>query len=179
MSGEGSRPPDDDPARAALAQAKAVAARRGTVPTRRPAAGRDARARDARRREPGRPTAAGPDPDDPQLLGQAFAELVADRGWEATAKAATVLGRWDVLVGFDLAAHCVPESLRDGELVLAAESTAWATQVRLLAGTLLARLDAELGPGVVTTVRVHGPTAPSWRHGPRRVPGRGPRDTYG
>ncbi|PZQ74527.1 MAG: DUF721 domain-containing protein, partial [Cutibacterium acnes] len=23
------------------------------------------------------------------------------------------------------------------------------------------------------------PSAPSWKHGPRSVPGRGPRDTYG
>jgi predicted nucleic acid-binding Zn ribbon protein len=26
---------------------------------------------------------------------------------------------------------------------------------------------------------VHGPTAPTWGRGPRRVAGRGPRDTYG
>jgi predicted nucleic acid-binding Zn ribbon protein len=64
-------------------------------------------------------------------------------------------------------------------LVLVAESTAWATQLRLLAGRLQARLSAEVGSGVVTRIRVHGPSAPSWRRGPRRVAGRGPRDTYG
>jgi len=31
----------------------------------------------------------------------------------------------------------------------------------------------------VQRLRVHGPTAPDWRHGPLRVTGRGPRDTYG
>jgi predicted nucleic acid-binding Zn ribbon protein len=104
---------------------------------------------------------------------------VAAAGWQATLPTATVMGAWDALVGADVAAHCRPERLIDGELVLVAESTAWATQLRLLTRPLLARLRAELGEGVVTRLRVHGPTAPSWRRGPRRVTGRGPRDTYG
>jgi predicted nucleic acid-binding Zn ribbon protein len=89
------------------------------------------------------------------------------------------MGRWEQIVGADIASHAQPSSLRDGELVLVAESTAWATQLRLLAGRLQARLTAEVGSGVVTRIRVHGPSAPSWRRGPRRVAGRGPRDTYG
>jgi uncharacterized protein YbjT (DUF2867 family) len=44
---------------------------------------------------------------------------------------------------------------------------------------LLDRLAADLGTDVVRRIRVHGPTAPNWRHGPLRVTGRGPRDTYG
>ena len=32
---------------------------------------------------------------------------------------------------------------------------------------------------VVSEIRFVGPTAPSWKKGPRSVPGRGPRDTYG
>jgi predicted nucleic acid-binding Zn ribbon protein len=71
-------------------------------------------------------------------------------------------------------------SLRDGDLELAAESTAWATQLRLLSRQILAKLRAELGPGVVVRIVVRGPTAPSWQHGPLRAPdSRGPRDTYG
>jgi predicted nucleic acid-binding Zn ribbon protein len=90
-----------------------------------------------------------------------------------------VLARWDVLVGAEIAARCQPVRLRDGELTLAAESTAWATQLRGLVPRLLARIRAELGPDVVTRIRVHGPVAPSWGTGPRRIAGRGPRDTYG
>lgn len=94
---------------------------------------------------------------------------------------ATVMGRWDALVGPEVAAHCRPERLDDdGVLTLVAESTAWATQLRLLSRSLLSRLAAEVGPDVVRSVRVKGPSAPDWRHGPRRVTGgRGPRDTYG
>ncbi len=105
--------------------------------------------------------------------------MVEDRGWEKNTAEATVLGSWDRLVGDDVASHCRPISLRDGELTLQAESTAWATQLRMLTGKLLGLIRAELGDNVVTKIRVHGPAAPSWKRGPLSVPGRGPRDTYG
>ena len=60
------------------------------------------------------------------------------------------------------------------------DSTAWATQMRLLAPTVVRRLNEELGDGTVTVIDVRGPTCPSWKRGPRSVrDGRGPRDTYG
>ncbi len=103
-----------------------------------------------------------------------------DRGWSPRLTDATVLGRWPQLVGPDIADHCTPVSLRDGELVLAAESTAWATQLRQMQRQLLRSLAGTVGPDVVRRIRVVGPTGPTWRHGPRTVRGgRGPRDTYG
>ena len=63
--------------------------------------------------------------------------------------------------------------------MITAESTAWATQIRLLSRQVLARIDATAGAGVVRSIQVHGPAAPSWSHGSRRVRGPGPRDTYG
>jgi predicted nucleic acid-binding Zn ribbon protein len=122
---------------------------------------------------------AGPDPRDPTTIGAAVDALVRDRDWERTLTAAGLLPRWAEIVGADIAEHCRPERLQDGELLLTAESTAWATQLRLLSRQLLGRIAAEVGPGVVTKLKVRGPTAPDWRHGPLRVVGRGPRDTYG
>jgi predicted nucleic acid-binding Zn ribbon protein len=91
----------------------------------------------------------------------------------------SVFGRWQEIVGLDLAAHTRPDSFTDGELAVTADSTAWATQVRLLAPVLVQRLNAELGDGTVRRVKVRGP-APPRRHRGWRVPGgRGPRDTYG
>jgi predicted nucleic acid-binding Zn ribbon protein len=79
-----------------------------------------------------------------------------------------------------VAAHSRPTRLRDGELIIEAESTAWATQLRLLSRTLTAKLREELGADVVQTLVVRGPSGPDWRHGAFRVTGgRGPRDTYG
>jgi hypothetical protein len=51
--------------------------------------------------------------------------------------------------------------------------------VRLLAVTLMHRLNSELGRGTVTKVRVRGPQQPRRPGGWRVRGGRGPRDTYG
>lgn len=122
---------------------------------------------------------SGPDDRDPQPFGRVVSRVSMDRGWSSRLTDATVLGRWPQLVGADVADHCTPVSLRDGELTLQAESTAWATQLRTLQRQLLTRLAAAVGPDVVRRIRVVGPSGPSWRHGPRHVRGRGPRDTYG
>jgi predicted nucleic acid-binding Zn ribbon protein len=121
----------------------------------------------------------GPDPRDPQLFGSVLAKLVKARGWERPAAEATVFGDWPKVVGAEVASHCRPVKLEDGELTIEAESTAWATQLRLLAARLLAQIAANVGHNVVTKLHIHGPAAPSWGRGPRRVRGRGPRDTYG
>ncbi|MGC9666998.1 DUF721 domain-containing protein [Planosporangium sp. 12N6] len=121
----------------------------------------------------------GPDPRDPQTLASVLERLVKARGWQRPTAEATVFGAWERVVGPDIAAHCRPVKLEDGELTVEAESTAWATQLRLLAGKLLSRIAGEVGNGVVKKLHIHGPAAPSWSRGPRRVRGRGPRDTYG
>ena len=123
----------------------------------------------------------GPDPErDPQLVGSILAGHVSDRGWQRPLAEARVFAEWPALVGPDVAAHSTPQSLTDGELRISAESTAWATQLRLLSATLLARLVGELGPDVVSKLVISGPVGPSWKHGGRSVRGsRGPRDTYG
>jgi len=122
---------------------------------------------------------AAADARDPALLDASFGELVCDRKWGESLRTAGIPARWEQIVGTEIAGHCRPEKLDNGELTCVAESTAWATQIKLLSRTILERISAEVGPGVVRRIRVHGPTAPDWRHGPLRVTGRGPRDTYG
>jgi len=121
----------------------------------------------------------GPDPRDPQPLGAMLARLVKERGWEQPAAEARLFGMWESIVGADLAAHCRPVKLEEGELTVEAESTTWAMQLKGLTGKLLGRIADGVGRGVVTKLNVHGPVAPSWAKGPKRVRGRGPRDTYG
>jgi predicted nucleic acid-binding Zn ribbon protein len=117
--------------------------------------------------------------DDPERLGQAIGGLLDQQGWQQRAAVGSVFGRWAEIVGQDLAAHTKPDTFADGELAVIADSTAWATQVRLLAPQLVRRLATELGDGTVRRVKVRGPEAPR-RAGGWRVPGgRGPRDTYG
>jgi predicted nucleic acid-binding Zn ribbon protein len=118
--------------------------------------------------------------DDPQPLTAALAGLIGDQGWALAAATGSVFGRWAEIVGPDLAAHTKPESLTDGELTVTADSTAWATQLRLLAAQLVRRLNVELGDGAVRRVKVRGPAGAPRRPGEWRVRGsRGPGDTYG
>lgn len=134
-----------------------------------------------RRRRSGRAgSGAHPDDRDPQAVGDELDRLVARHGWEPDLRVRGVFERWPELVGDDVAAHCRPESLADARLVVRTDSTAWATQLSLLAPTLVRRLNEELGDGVVSVIDVQGPHLPSWRKGPRSArDGRGPRDTYG
>jgi predicted nucleic acid-binding Zn ribbon protein len=118
--------------------------------------------------------------DDPQQLHAAIDGLVSEQGWTLAAATGALFGHWAQIVGPELAAHTTPESLADGELTVNADSTAWATQLRLLAGQLVHRLNLELGDGAVHRVKVRGPASAPRRPGEWRVRGsRGPRDTYG
>jgi len=116
---------------------------------------------------------------DPQEVGSVLEGFLAEQGWEATSAIAQITASWAEIVGPEVAEHVEVESVGDGELSLRADSTAWATQMRLLADSVLARVQGVVGTELVTSVSVRGPQAPSWRAGPRVVKGRGPRDTYG
>lgn len=172
-------------AAAAVAEAVADARARGDWPT----AGRpDAQEQDRSGRAAAESltTLGGTSPagrrfrrDDPQPLGAAIGGLLSDQGWKEQAAVGSVFSNWGEIVGSDLAAHTRPDGFAEGELVIAADSTAWATQVRLLASMLVRRLNAELGEGTVKRVKVRGPAGPRQRGG-WRVPGsRGHGDTYG
>lgn len=171
----GSPRPEADLARAFLARAHDDARR---LP---PGAGPSRRRRPARARPAAAPGWSGPRADerDPQPLGSALERLADQHGWGSELAVHGVVARWAQVVGADIAAHCHPERYAECELTVRTDSTAWATQLRLLLPTLQRRLDAELGRGTVSRVVVLGPAAPSWVRGPRRVRGRGPRDTYG
>ncbi|MFG3467957.1 DUF721 domain-containing protein [Streptomyces sp. NPDC047982] len=182
VSGEGPRPvgaglPEPsgvDLARVALRAAKEQARARGAAVQQRKQA----------RRGGGLRSGARADGRDPLPLGAAINRLITERGWETPAAVGGVMGRWPQIVGEDLAKHCVPlrydEDPDERVLTVQCDSTAWATQLRLLAPQLVARLNADLGQGTVRMIKVLGPGGPQRRFGPLRAPGsRGPGDTYG
>ncbi|WP_372493017.1 MULTISPECIES: DciA family protein [Actinoalloteichus] len=175
-SGDSAALSGPDLARAALEAARAQVRAGGG----RPGAGRSSSGRPGRRRARRRGwSGARPDERDPQPLGRLAVRMVAERGWGDQLAGGALFGRWDRLVGPDIAEHVRPVTLRDGELTVLADSTAWATQLRLLQRQLLERIAGAVGQNLVRRLRIQGPSAPSWRYGPKHVPGRGPRDTYG
>lgn len=167
-----------DLARRALEEAKAAARASGKSVGQGRASPRSSagRLRTGRRRGW---SGAGPDDRDPQPLSALAGSIAKSRGWSGKVAEGTVFGRWTSVVGEDIASHAEPTALKEGVLSIAAESTAWATQLRLMQSQILAKIGAAVGHGVVTSLRVTGPAAPSWRKGERHVKGRGPRDTYG
>jgi predicted nucleic acid-binding Zn ribbon protein len=122
---------------------------------------------------------SGPDNRDPQPLGRAARDVAKKQGWSPRVAEGAVFGQWPSVVGQQIADHATPTALRDGVLSVAAESTAWATQLRLIQTQVLAKIAAAVGDGVVTALKITGPVAPSWRKGALHIAGRGPRDTYG
>jgi len=116
---------------------------------------------------------------DPLTAGQTLDGVLKEFRWEAQLAEADLFNRWAELVGEQNAANSQPETLVGGVLTIRCKSTAWATQLRLMHGVLLAKV-TEAHPDLeITSLKLLGPDAPSWKKGPRSVPGRGPRDTYG
>ncbi|MFV0464217.1 MAG: DUF721 domain-containing protein [Nostocoides sp.] len=160
----------------ALGRARSQARARGLRPGSKPLRRSGAQPRSAERLG----GASGEDGRDPHLIGEEVSGLIAERGWQVDVSAGAVMGRWARIVGPNVAAHSTPVSFELGRLVVRAETTAWATQLRLLANTLMASIETDVGAGVVTDLHIVGPSVPSWNRGPRRVSdGQGARDTYG
>ncbi|WP_199278923.1 DciA family protein [Arthrobacter sp. CAN_A2] len=170
--GTGEEFPEQDAPQALLNRLRSASQARGTP---REAASKKA-AKTTRRPYSPEPVYGGRDPEG---VGNVFSRMLAERGWKSPVAIGSVLSRWSEIVGADIAAHCVPESFDADTVLVRCDSTAWATQLRLITPQVLQRFEAELGAGVVTRLSVIGPAAPSWRKGGRTVKGRGPRDTYG
>ncbi|MFD5326801.1 DUF721 domain-containing protein [Streptomyces sp. NPDC127092] len=173
-AGPAAEPSGVDLARVALRAAKEQARARGAAAAQKKQA----------RRGGGLRSGAHADGRDPMALGAAINRLITERGWETPAAVGGVMGRWPQIVGEDLAKHCVPlrydEDPEERVLTVQCDSTAWATQLRLLAPRLVARLNEDLGHGTVRMIKVLGPGGPRRGYGPLRAPGStGPGDTYG
>lgn len=78
-----------------------------------------------------------PDERDPQLLTNTLGKLMREQGWEVDVAVHGVMARWPSIVGPEMASHCKPESYQDTELTVRTDSTAWATQLKMLAPDLV------------------------------------------
>lgn len=168
--------PVDDAARRMLARARAEARTQQTTTPARSSSGGSSHRRSEQRSSP------APDGRDPRTAREVVDAWVRDSGYTQAVAAGGVEAHWESIVGADIAGHvtCEPTDTPEGRvLILRADSTAWATQVRLLLPQIHRRIEEVLGHSVTDPVRVVGPAPPKRAMGPRRVPGRGPRDTYG
>lgn len=122
---------------------------------------------------------SGRDGRDPKTVSSVLGSLITARGWSSSLDIGKVLGRWPDLVGPQVAQHATPIDFSPPLLVIAADSTTWATQLRVLRPTILRRLEEGLGSATITEIEIKGPQGRSFKRGRRSVAGRGPRDTFG
>lgn len=136
----------------------------------------DARKRSVR--EPGATTPFGGGRD-PRGIAEVMAALTAKLGWASPLARSELLDSWSDLVGEETAGHSSPVGIEDGVLTISCDSTAWATQLRLMRSQIVTRITQRFPDAGIQSIRFEGPGVPSWKKGPRSIPGRGPRDTYG
>lgn len=116
---------------------------------------------------------------DPRGLDAVLDKLTTSMGWTSPLAKSELLVAWPKLVGDEVAAHAEPVTVEDGLLTVRCDSTAWAQQLRAMRMTVLAHIDEQHPAAGIESIRFLGPDTPSWKRGPRAIPGRGPRDTYG
>ncbi|MFP7761821.1 DUF721 domain-containing protein [Marisediminicola sp. LYQ134] len=139
------------------------------------------RSRDARKRatrEPGSSAAFGAGRD-AHGLGDVLDSLTQTLGWNSPLAQSDLLASWADIAGAETAEHSTPVGIEDGVLSVRCDSTAWATQLRIMRVQVMNHIVSTYPDAGITSVRFEGPGAPSWKRGPRSIPGRGPRDTYG
>lgn len=103
--------------------------------------------------------------DDPVPFGAALDGLLRSlRGGAGRAEVGGVFGRWEEVVGANVAANVRPIRLADGTLLVEVIDPAWATQMRFLTDNVLRRLVEVAGVTVERIeVRVRRPGRPERR----------------
>jgi predicted nucleic acid-binding Zn ribbon protein len=137
---------------------------------------RDGRRRIARAGAPSQPFGTG---RDPRGIADVILGVTTELGWNSTLAQSDLMTAWPEMVGQELAEHSIPVGIEDGTLTVQCDSTAWATQLRLMRAQVTTTIMATYPEAGIESMRFLGPNAPTWKRGPRSVPGRGPRDTYG
>jgi predicted nucleic acid-binding Zn ribbon protein len=137
---------------------------------------RDARRRIARAGAPSQPFGAG---REPRGIADVILGVTTELGWNSTLAQSDLMAAWPQIVGEDLSGHSTPVAIEDGTLTVQCESTAWATQLRLMRAQITTAIITTYPEAGIESIRFLGPNTPTWKRGPRSVPGRGPRDTYG
>ena len=116
---------------------------------------------------------------DPHGLGDVLSSWTRQAGWDPQLAREDVIRQWNEVAGEETARHTRPVALESGVLTVQCDSTAWAQQLRLMRSAIVTQVLQRFPDAGVESIRFVGPDVPSWKWGPRAVPGRGPRDTYG
>jgi predicted nucleic acid-binding Zn ribbon protein len=112
-------------------------------------------------------------------LGDVIDSLTSKMGWSSPLAQSELLASWAAIVGEETAEKSQPMAIDEGVLLVRCDSTAWAQQLRNMRSHVMTQIALRYPDAGIVSVEFKGPNAPSWKRGPRAIPGRGPRDTYG
>ncbi|MGO1543740.1 MAG: DUF721 domain-containing protein [Gulosibacter sp.] len=116
---------------------------------------------------------------DPVGADHLLTQLFREYDWQRPLAQAKVIDDWAELAGEQTAQHAQPLYVNEGKLIVQCDSTAWATQLRSIRSRILGTIAERVPDAEINEIQFLNPGAPSWKRGPRSIPGRGPRDTYG
>jgi len=85
------------------------------------------------------------DHGDPMPLSASLDSVMRSLRGPGRREVGGLFGRWDAVVGAQIAAHARPVRLDGSVLVVEVDDPAWATQLRLLTAQLCERLASEVG----------------------------------
>src|SRR5215472_13200873 len=97
-----------------------------------------------------RPLPSQPGEPDPRRLSSSLDDVARTIGAPPADALAVVFSRWEEVVGPGVAAHSRPVSLVRSTLVVSVDHSAWATQLRYLGATILARITDAVGHEVAS-----------------------------
>ncbi len=90
----------------------------------------------------------------PQAVGEALRSYLAKSGLGKRLAQAQVIPDWPGLVGPQIAAVTEPQSVTpDGTLFVRVTTSAWMTELQLMAPQIMAALNAGRGAGRIKTIR--------------------------
>ena len=112
-------------------------------------------------------------------LGSHIAREITHRGWEHDLAHGWITGHWDKLVGIKIAEHTHPEKIENGIIYVACDNSNWGTQLRYLQRPILQKIAEQVGPNVITQLKISGPKQHRNYQDPMWVKPQGSRDTYG
>ncbi|WKD58443.1 DciA family protein [Corynebacterium caspium] len=117
---------------------------------------------------------------DLEPIGSVLSKEIVRRGWTRNIANGWITNNWAELVGPKIAQHTTVQMVKETTLFISCDSTAWATNLRMMQKQILQSIARKVGPNIITELKIFGPNTPhQWRKGPLHIKGRGPRDTWG
>jgi predicted nucleic acid-binding Zn ribbon protein len=96
----------------------------------------------------------GAGPPEPRRVGESLPAVTRNLAGPDGVHLVQLVSTWPEVVGPSVASHSRPLRLAAHTLTIAVDQPGWATELTYLEAQLRARVDAALGPGVVTSVKV-------------------------